>query len=75
MVCRMTADRRALFDFALLVFRQLEQQEQQKSRGRRDSGDGEEGGDDDDKAWEVLEQVADDDFVHVGHADAAGEQH
>lgn len=76
--CRMTVDRRALFDFAMLVHRQLEQQEQQRDRQQRrrdadafdeeaESGSGGSGDD-----AETEGSAGSDDFVHVAPADAVG---
>lgn len=67
----MTVDRRALFDFALLLHRQLEQQEQQRQRQQRAAdaagSDETEQEDADTGGWSDS-----DDFVHVAHADAVG---
>jgi hypothetical protein len=77
--CRMTVDRRALFDFALLVHRQLQQQEQQRqpqeqqtdANALKDEAAGG-GGDGRTSDADTSDGASDGDFVQVSHADAVG---
>jgi hypothetical protein len=62
----MTVDRRALFDFALLLHRQLQQQEQQRKRQQ----DQEDAAGSDDEAKDDTEDADTEGFVHVAHTDA-----
>lgn len=62
--CRMSPDRRALFDFALLVYKQMEQQQLQEQQQQQQTR-GSDGDHDDSEGGGATEVAEDDDFVHV----------